>query len=130
MVPTLRRVLVLAALTSACGKTERLDEAPAPSAVTAPVRAACDRVTTMSVCSDYALARPAKDPALLAAACTKLGGTYVASSCPNTAVLGACTLGNGEMRTYYASGGAAYDAPRAEKECTSLYAGAWKPFLP
>lgn len=82
----------------------------------------------MSVCSEYAPAQLAKDSAVLASQCRKLGGTYVSGTCPHTAILGTCTLATGEGRTYYASGGAAYDAARAQKECTSLYSGAWKPF--
>lgn len=117
-------------LLAACARSEKSEEAAVSSgAAASTLRGSCDRVASMSVCSTYAASQLAKDPAVLSAGCTKLGGTYVAAACPNTAVLGSCTLGNGETRSYYASGGVAYDGARAQKECTSLYAGAWKPFL-
>ncbi len=130
MVPPLARLAAssLVVLLASCAKSEKVEETTATSAAPSTLRGSCDRVASMSVCSEYAAPQLAKDPAVLTAGCTKLGGTYVAAPCPNTAVLGSCTLGNGETRRYYASGGASYDAARAQKECTSLYAGAWKPF--
>lgn len=136
MVLSLRRVAGLVVVVSsvssaACEKSEGTGATPSASAsaaLTPAAKGSCDRVSTMSVCSEYAPAQLAKDTAVLTAQCTKLGGTYVAAGCPNTAVLGSCTLGTGEVRTFYASGGAAYDAARAAKECSSLYSGTWKPF--
>jgi len=43
-------------------------------------------------------------------------------------VLGSCTLSTSEVRKFYASGAAAFDAARAEKECTTSYKGKWAAF--
>jgi hypothetical protein len=85
----------------------------------------CDRVTNMSVCSEYRGAYLVQNEAVLSSGCAKLAGVFVAAECPNTSVLGSCTLSTGELRKFYGSGGAAYDAPRAEKECTGPYRGQW-----
>lgn len=85
----------------------------------------CDRVTNMSVCSEYYGAYLAQNEAVLSSACAKLSGAFVGAECPNTAVLGSCVLATGEVRKFYASGGASYDAARAEKECTGPYKGKW-----
>jgi hypothetical protein len=85
----------------------------------------CDRVTNMSVCSEYYGAYLAQNEAVLGSACAKLSGAFVGAECPNTAVLGSCALATGEVRKFYASGGASYDAARAEKECTGPYKGKW-----
>lgn len=82
----------------------------------------------MSVCSEYSGAYLAQSAAVLGAACAKLHGVYVAAECPNTAVIGRCALATGESRSYYASGGAAYDAARAQKECEGSYKGTWSSF--
>lgn len=102
--------------------------ASSPPAASAVAHASCDRVSAMSVCSEYAPAQVSASGAVLAAQCTKLGGAYVAAPCPNTAVLGSCTIGTGEVRVYYGSGAVAYDAGRATKDCTATYRGKWKPF--
>lgn len=88
----------------------------------------CDRVTAMSVCSEYSGAYLAQNEASLSASCAKLGGAFVGAECPNTAVLGTCVLSTTEVRKFYASGGATYDAARAEKECEGPYKGKWSPF--
>jgi hypothetical protein len=85
----------------------------------------CDRVTNMSVCSEYYGAYLAQNEAVLGSACAKLSGAFVGAECPNTAVLGSCVLATGEVRKFYASGGASYDVSRAEKECTGPYKGKW-----
>lgn len=88
----------------------------------------CDRVTGQSVCSEYSGSYLAQNEALLSSACAKLAGAFVGAECPNTSVLGSCTLATGEVRKFYASGGAVYDAVRAEKECSGPYKGKWTPF--
>lgn len=85
----------------------------------------CDRVTNMSVCSEYHGTYLALNEAVLGSACAKLSGAFVGAECPNTAVLGSCVLATGEVRKFYASGGAPYDVARAEKECTGPYKGKW-----
>lgn len=110
--------------TLACSKTEPTESGDA--LVPNPSRtSSCDRVTAMSVCSEYSGNHLVMNDSVLRSACTKLNGTYVGGECPNTSVIGSCTLATSEVRRYYASGGSAYDAPRAEKECTGSYAGKW-----
>ena len=82
----------------------------------------------MGVCSEYSGSYLVMNEAVLRESCGKLGGTFVGGQCPNTTVLGSCTLATSEVRHYYASGVAAYDAARAEKECTGNYAGKWAAF--
>lgn len=99
---------------------------PAPAA---PSRVgSCDRVPAMSTCSEYAGGYLAQNEAVLSSGCGKLGGTFVAAECPNTAVLGSCTLSTTEVRKFYASGNVAYDATRAQKECEGSYRGKWSAF--
>ena len=87
----------------------------------------CDRVPKMSVCSEYSGSYLAQNEAVLSSACAKLGGAFVGAECPNTAVLGSCTLSTTEVRKFYASGGAVFDAARAQKECETSYRGKWAP---
>lgn len=116
------------ALSFACSKSEEEKTASVASSATAgPVRlASCDRVTSMSYCAEYSGTYLAQNELALSGSCKKLGGAFVFAECPNTAVLGACTLPTGEVRKLYASGGAAFDAARAQKECATSYHGAWK----
>jgi len=129
------RIVVLVALvalhaTSGCTRSsEGASGAPSASvgAVT-PVSSrtsSCDRVTAMSVCSEYSGAYLAQNEATFSARCGKLGGVFVGAECPNTNVLGSCVLSTSEVRKFYASGGATYDAARAETECTGPYKGKW-----
>lgn len=130
-------VLVLAAslvalqATQACSRTENAssgssgDDALAPS----PARTSnCDRITAMGVCSEYSGSYLLMNEGVLRTSCAKLGGTFVGGQCPNTTVLGSCTLATSEVRHYYTSGAATYDAARAAKECTGNYAGKWAAF--
>jgi hypothetical protein len=123
--------LLLAACLGACSRSGAGDasasaEAGAPpSSVASPRTASCDRITSMSVCSEYSGAYLAQNEAVHSAGCVKLGGTFVAAECPNRAVLGSCTLSTGEVRKFYGSGGATYDLVTAEKECTGPYRGRW-----
>jgi hypothetical protein len=87
--------------------------------------ASCDRVATMSVCSEYSGAYLATNEGFLRGSCQKLGGSFASASCPNTAFLGTCTLPTSESRKLYASGGNAYEITRAEKECRETYKGRW-----
>lgn len=95
--------------------------APTPS----PRTASCDRITAASVCSEYSGANLAQNEALHSASCVRLGGTFTRAECPNTSVLGACTLSTAEVRKFYGGGGAAFDPARAETECTGSYRGTW-----
>jgi hypothetical protein len=83
----------------------------------------------MSLCSEYSGAYLAQNEAVLSSTCAKLGGAFVsAAECPNTNPLGSCALATGEVRKFYSSGAAAWDAARAEKECTGSYKGKWSAF--
>jgi hypothetical protein len=129
----IRLVPALAALVlSDAGCTRRSSDEASPSGADASAASAriasCDRVTSMSVCSEYAGAYLAQNEPYLSTNCGKLAGTFVIAACPNTAVLGSCELSTGEMRRFYGSGDSAYDAPRAEGECTGAYKGTWRPF--
>lgn len=99
----------------------------ATSASAAPARiASCDRVAAMSYCAEYTGAYLAQNELALSGSCKKLGGAFVFAECPNTSVLGACTLPTGEVRKLYAGGEAPFDPARAKKECDASYHGAWK----
>jgi hypothetical protein len=125
--------LVASHATLACSRSDGGDQtvSGSSSSSVAPQGAArsrtssCDRVTGMSVCSEYSGSYLEGSEAILGAACAKLSGAFVGAECPNTSVLGSCTLATGEVRKFYASGGAAYDAARAEKECSGPYKGKW-----
>jgi hypothetical protein len=127
-------VIAIVALhaTFACTRENNAASGTEDSGTTTPSAPArtgsCDRVTTMSVCSEYSGSRLVLNEAVLSATCVKLGGAFVRAACPNTSVLGSCTLATGEVRKFYASGGAPYDATRAEKECTGPYTGKWAAF--
>jgi len=141
---SLRRatLLVLVAIvashaTFACSRSEGVDQDARASASSSslatkgasPSRtSSCDRVTGQSVCSEYSGSYLEQSEAVLGSACGKLSGAFVGAACPNTSVLGSCTLATGEVRKFYASGGAPYDAARAEKECSGPYKGKWTPF--
>ena len=80
----------------------------------------------MSYCAEYSGTYLAQNELALSGSCKKLNGAFVFAECPNTAVLGACTLPTGEVRKLYSSGEAAFDLARAQKECATTYHGAWK----
>lgn len=125
------RVLVMVLFAVACSKSDDEKTSAASASATAssssPSRiASCDRVATMSYCAEYTGAYLAQNELALSGSCKKLGGAFVFAECPNTAVLGACTLPTGEVRKLYSSGEAAFDAARAQKECATAYHGAWK----
>jgi hypothetical protein len=137
MIPRTASVIALASslvalqATQACSRTDNAPggsggDALAPS----PARTSnCDRITAMGVCSEYSGSYLVMNEGALREACGKLSGFFVGGQCPNTTVLGSCTLATSEVRHYYASGGVApYDAARAEKECTGNYAGKWAAF--
>lgn len=122
-------VVLVVMLSIACSKSE--DEkttSVASSATTStPSRlASCDRVAAMSYCAEYSGSYLSQNELALSGGCKRLGGAFVFAECPNTAVLGACTLPTGEVRKLYSSGEAAFDLARAQKECATSYHGTWK----
>lgn len=138
MIARIASVLAFASLlvalhaTQACSRADSASSGASASAdvlAPSPPRTSnCDRITAMSVCSEYSGSYLVMNEAVLRSSCGKLAGTFVGGQCPNTAVLGSCTLATSEVRHYYASGGATYDAARAEKECTGNYTGKWAAF--
>lgn len=86
----------------------------------------CDRGSSTGTCSEYAGTYLAQNELLLTSSCSRLGGTFVYAECPNTSVVGACTLSTGEIRKFYGTGASAYDAERARKECETSYRGSWE----
>jgi hypothetical protein len=119
-------LVVVVSGATGCTRGEKTDDRASPdaSATIAPRIASCDRITSMSVCSEYSAAYLGTNEAVHRAACAKLAGTFALGECPNTSVLGTCTLSTGEARKFYAGGAAAYDAVSAEKACGG-YAGTW-----
>ena len=85
----------------------------------------CDRVTSVSTCSEYRLGGAGADEAQTTAACAKLGGSFVYAECPNTTIVGACKLSTGEVRKFYSGGNASYDPARAKKDCEGPFHGTW-----
>src|SRR4051794_40416064 len=90
---TLAIAIVASHATFACSRSDNVDT-PAPVTKAAgPLRtSSCDRVTGQSVCSEYSGAYLAQNEAVLSSTCGKLSGAFAAAECPNTSVLGACTL--------------------------------------
>ena len=120
-------VVSVVALMFACSKNEDEKTVTVASSATAKARiASCDRVASMSYCAEYSGAYLAQNEVALSGSCKKLNGAFVVAECPNTAVLGACTLPTGEVRKLYSSGEAAFDLARAQKECATAYHGTWK----
>ena len=130
------RVLLAAAIVvsaaTACSKSEETGGAAAKaSASAAPTTSrvlSCDRITAASVCSEYTGSYLAQNEAVLTASRQKLGGTFAYAECPNSTVLGTCTLSTSEARKFFGSGAVAYDASRAQKECETSYKGKWAAF--
>lgn len=122
-------LVVVALLAAACSRKDddRADGDVASPATSSAARiGSCDRVASMSFCAEYTGSYLAQNELALTGNCKRFSGAFVYAACPNTAVLGACTLPTGEVRKLYASGEAAFDAERAKKECETGYHGSWK----
>jgi hypothetical protein len=85
--------------------------------------ASCDRGALAGTCSEHTGKHVADNKVFLASTCTKLGGTFVDAECPNTSVIGACTLPTSEVRNFYGTGSAAWDPERARSECAGSLGG-------
>jgi hypothetical protein len=107
---------------SSSGTSAAGDGGPPPPTRTG----SCDRVPATGTCSEYDGAYLAKNEGLVTSTCAKLGGTFVWAECPNTSVVGACTLSTSEVRKFYGTGGAAYEPDRARTECERTFHGSWK----
>lgn len=129
MLRAIPRALVLFVLPGAiaCGKPPSSAETDAGATASKVHRVgSCDRAPAVGTCSEYASEYLAANEALVKSSCTKLGGTFVDAPCPNTSVVGACTLSSGEVRKYYGTGASAYDAARARAECIGTFHGEWR----
>lgn len=121
-------VVVVLQTTIACSRDDASGKPDANVAATSTRVVSCDRVPATSLCSEYSGSYLAQNEAVLSSSCGKLGGAFVPAECPNTSVLGSCTLSTSEVRKFYGSSGAAYDAARAENECATSYKGKWSAF--
>ncbi|HVJ94617.1 MAG TPA: hypothetical protein VM580_32750 [Labilithrix sp.] len=92
--------------------------------------ASCDRGQSMGTCSEYGRTYLAANELLLKSSCGKLGGTFVHAECPNTSVVGSCTLSTGEVRKFYGTGSNAYVPERARSECETSFRGTWQMSAP
>jgi hypothetical protein len=123
---------VVVVCAAGCSRSDAGGQAAAQSSASATPttsrRLSCDRITAASVCSEYTGSYLAQNEAVLTATCGKLGGTFAYAECPNSSVLGSCTLATSEVRKFFGTGGVAYDAARAKKECEGSYKGKWVPF--
>jgi len=121
------RIALLLVVITSCSRSEEASDAGSVASSTTALRvASCDRVASMSYCAEYTGAYLTQNELALTGSCKKFGGAFVGAECPNTSVLGSCTLPTGEVRKLYASGEAAFDAARAQKECETSYRGSWK----
>lgn len=110
----------------ACTKSPPAGESDAGPRGSALRVGSCDRASSVGTCSEYGSSYLAENELLVKTSCTKLGGTFVDAECPNTSVVGGCTLSSGEIRKYYGTGASAYDADRARGECVSTFHGTWR----
>jgi hypothetical protein len=124
-------VLVSAMVAVGCGRSgssaQASDDAGVATMRTTMRTASCDRGAIVGTCSEYAGKYLADNEVLLSSMCTKLGGTFVYAECPNTTVIGACTLSTSEVRKFYGAGSAAWDPERARGECAGSLGGSWQP---
>lgn len=124
-------VVVVLQTTLACSRDDAAGGGkPSSSSVatTSSRIVSCDRVPATSLCSEYSGTYLTQNEAVLSSTCGKLGGAFVPAECPNTSVLGSCTLSTTEVRKFYGSSGGTFDAAKAESECTTSYKGKWSPF--
>jgi hypothetical protein len=126
-------VLVSSLFVLGCGRSESNAQASDDAgAVTSRTTSAttrigsCDRVAITGTCSEYAGKYLADNEVLLTSSCAKLGGTFVYTECPNTSVIGSCTLSTSEVRKFYGAGAAAWDPERARSECVGSFGGSWQ----
>ena len=81
----------------------------------------CDRVGALGTCSEYAGTYLAQNEMVITSTCSKVNGTFVYAPCPNTSIVGACTLSTGEVRRFYSGTSSnPYTAPRAKSECETF----------
>jgi hypothetical protein len=86
----------------------------------------CDRASATGTCSEYSAQYLTQNELLVRTSCARLNGTFVHAECPNTSVVGACTLSSGEVRKFYGTGANAYQPSRARAECETSFRGAWQ----
>ncbi|MBX3206153.1 MAG: hypothetical protein KF764_13870 [Labilithrix sp.] len=117
---------------TACNRSSTSSDNDAGPSLRGPARGAfervgsCDRAPSTGTCSEYAGAYLVSNEVLLTSSCSRLGGTFVYAECPNTSVVGACTLSTGEVRKFYGTGASAYEPERARQECEGSFRGSWQ----
>ena len=126
-----REIVCITSMAVALMACDRAPGASSPDAGAAstelrPARiGSCDRGSLTGTCSEYAGAYLSQNEILLTSSCAKLGGVFVYAECPNTSVVGACTLSTSEVRKFYGTGNSAYTAEQAQKECETSFLGTW-----
>lgn len=92
-----------------------------------PIRtASCDRGQAAGTCSEYTGTYLDQNEFLLKSSCGKLGGAFVFAACPNTSVVGDCTLSTSEVRRFYGTGASAFDPERGRTSCEGTFRGSWR----
>ena len=98
------------------------EQTAAPSAQTG----SCNKVATLSVCTDLSGDAFVIGESLQRSMCEGTSGTFAMNTaCPSENRLGSCQLEGGQVRRYYSGGNLMYDAAGAESDCTELYSGTW-----
>lgn len=111
-----------AALT-ACGG----EEAEAQSAAESSQTGSCNNVDNLSTCTDLSGEAFTLGESLQQSMCQAGNGTYASGgACPTAGLVGSCQIGGGQLRRYYSTGALAYDAARAQSDCTELFSGTWQ----
>jgi hypothetical protein len=99
--------------------SEAPPEVPAPVGPTAAV-AHCDAIAVASTCVEYGAKAEAESE------CASLGGVVADGACPADGRVGGCEH-LGQLRRYYAVGGAPSDAGFAQKHCQNALSGTFLP---
>jgi len=121
----LRVLLLVTVAVVGCSESKRSGADAGPTVQAAARVSSCDRVPKASVCSEW---RVDDRGAARSEGCTRLGGVFVVAECPNTTVIGSCSLPTGEVRKFYSGGAIGYDPTTAAKDCKAL-SGTWAPLF-
>lgn len=105
-------------LAGACKGGADKSEAPGPAATTAAPKAAAS--TTFSCtkagdwCFDYSGDALVLGEDALKGACGAMSGTFTGGKCSTTKAVGACNMGKGQVKTYYASESNTADSAKSD----------------
>lgn len=111
-------------LAVACGKASS-DDGPGETTTTAAAlgaKASCDRTIGEASCDEY---RTGTSFGLERSLCEGKKGRFVLAACPAEGRVGACELGGGEVKRYYATAasGRAFTPAEAKADCAREAAG-------